>query len=383
MAAMAVPHRSLAAERPLTALLSYALVAFTVEFDNEAAHRLPHSTTRHGSTPGALYVPWLASMVMWINCMQHLQEGPITVSELERRARTRANLAGMERWGYVRIQPDPSDTRQKPPRSEWLISLKPGGQLAIGIWRPLQAEIEDRWRSRFGADRISSLRQSLAAIVSQLDPALPDCMPILKYGLFCHEERRPAKKSRVIAVASIIDPEQLPLSALLSKPLLALAIDYESGSPVSLAIAANILRHVPDGGLRIKDLPALAGVSKESIAMAMTFLKARGLAIEAPESPGSRFRAVTLTDFGRIARDEYPHRLDQVEQNWRKKFGKAAIEDLRTQLSQITGDGSAQSSPLFAGMKPYPEGWRAKVPTPKVLPDFPMVLHRGGWPDGS
>ncbi len=33
--------------------------------------------------------------------------------------------------------------------------------------------------------------------------------------------------------------------------------------------------------------------------------------------------------------------------------------------------------------RPYPDGWRAKVPKPATLPHFPMVLHRGGFPDGS
>lgn len=382
MTAMAVPHRSHAAERPLTALLSYALVAFTIEFDNEAEHRLPHTTTQYGAALGALAAPWLTSLAMWTNCMQHLQQGPITVAELERRARTPANLPGMVRWGYIRIQPDPSDTRPKPPQSDWLITLKPGGELAIEIWRSLEAEIEDRWRNRFGADLYSSLRQSLAAIVSNLDPALPDCMPILKFGLFCHEAHRPAKKSHATLTPIAVDPAQLPLSALLAKPLVSLAIEYETGSPVSLAIAANILRLVPDGGLRLKDLPALSGVSKESIAMAMTFLKVRGMAVEAPESPGSRFRAITLTDAGRILRDEHTHRISEIERTWLQKFGEP-VTALRTQLLQIAADGSAKSSPLFAGLKPYPAGWRSKIPAIKVLPDFPMVLHRGGWPDGS
>jgi hypothetical protein len=31
---------------PLSALLSQALVGYTVEFDNEAEHRLPHRTAR-------------------------------------------------------------------------------------------------------------------------------------------------------------------------------------------------------------------------------------------------------------------------------------------------------------------------------------------------
>jgi hypothetical protein len=27
--------------------------------------------------------------------------------------------------------------------------------------------------------------------------------------------------------------------------------------------------------------------------------------------------------------------------------------------------------------------WRASVPNPETLPHYPMVLHRGGYPDGS
>jgi len=27
--------------------------------------------------------------------------------------------------------------------------------------------------------------------------------------------------------------------------------------------------------------------------------------------------------------------------------------------------------------------WRAKFRRPEVLPHYPMVLHRGGYPDGS
>jgi hypothetical protein len=51
---------------PLFALLSEVLVAFTTEFDNEFEHRMPHRTTNFGSRGG----PWLASLVMWWNCMQ-------------------------------------------------------------------------------------------------------------------------------------------------------------------------------------------------------------------------------------------------------------------------------------------------------------------------
>jgi hypothetical protein len=50
---------------PLPSLLSHALVAFTIEFDNEFEHQVPHRTTNHGSTPDSRHAPWLVSMVMW------------------------------------------------------------------------------------------------------------------------------------------------------------------------------------------------------------------------------------------------------------------------------------------------------------------------------
>ena len=86
----------------LSALLSQALVAFTIAFDNEAEHRIPHRTTNFGAAShgdGA----WLVSMVMWENCMRFVTDEPITVGELLRLARTGTNLDGMRRWGYVTI----------------------------------------------------------------------------------------------------------------------------------------------------------------------------------------------------------------------------------------------------------------------------------------
>ena len=87
---------------PLSALLSQALVAFTIEFDNEAEHSIPHRTTSHGpswSGDGA----WLVSLVMWENCMRYVTGEPLTVGELMLRARTATNLDGMRRWGYITI----------------------------------------------------------------------------------------------------------------------------------------------------------------------------------------------------------------------------------------------------------------------------------------
>ena len=66
---------------PLPTLLSQVLVAFTIEFDNEAERRMPHRTSNHGSTPDSLDASWLVSLAMWENCMRFVTDEPITVGE--------------------------------------------------------------------------------------------------------------------------------------------------------------------------------------------------------------------------------------------------------------------------------------------------------------
>ena len=44
---------------------------------------------------------------------------------------------------------------------------------------------------------------------------------------------------------------------------------------------------------------------------------------------------------------------------------------------------SDPESRLSKGLGPPPGGWRAAVRAKATLPQYPMVLHRGGFPDGS
>jgi hypothetical protein len=115
---------------PLSTLLSQVLVAFTIEFDNEFEHVMPHRTTNLGSASGSRYAPWLVSLVMWENCMRFVGEEGITVSELERAARTRTNLNGMERWGHITVEPDHVDFRVRAPKSPSVIRTTPAGRKA-------------------------------------------------------------------------------------------------------------------------------------------------------------------------------------------------------------------------------------------------------------
>lgn len=364
----------------LPTLLSWALVAFTIEFDNEAEHQLPHRTTNHGWTAGSLHGPWLVSLVMWFNCMRFVDDKEVTIRELEQLARTKTNLNGMERWGYVVIEPDPKDGRPKAPRSAWLIRATRAGRKAQEIWRPLLAVIEGRWLERFGKSEIEQLRKSLGAIISQLDLELPDCLPVLSYGLFSkgqvNERRNPNGGGHD-------DASSLPLSSMLSKVLLAYAIEFEGESEVSLAISANVLRVVGEQGAGVRDLPRLAAVSKEAIAMALRFLTKHGYAVVQPESAGGRVKLIVLTPKGRDARDRYPQLVRAIEERWQARFGKETISALRASLDGLDGYAIAREAPIFRGLEPYPDGWRASIPRPEGLPHYPMILHRGGFPDGS
>jgi methyltransferase (TIGR00027 family) len=170
---------------PLSALLSHALVAFTIETDDEAEHRMPHRTQDHGLTPGApADAPWQTSLVMWANCLRHVPTAPddgITVAAMRRAARTGTNLDGMRRWGYVTYTPDPG--RGKRPRPDAVVRLTARGRESREVWDGLAAaadgEIERRWQDRFGGAATGGLRAALAGLVAELDPRLPDCLPIL------------------------------------------------------------------------------------------------------------------------------------------------------------------------------------------------------------
>ncbi len=363
----------------LSALLSQALVAYTIEFDNEAEHRLPHRTTDHRAS-GHGDGPWLASLVMWENCLRHVTDQPITVGELETRARTGTNLDGMRRWGYITIDGTAKKIHKGRPGPDAVLRATAAGLRAREVWLPLSGLIEQRWRERYGTDQVDRLRDSLATVVSQLDPGLPDCLPILGAALLT---RGP---DPALPPAGSVDPAGLPLSALLSRVLLSFALEYEREVGLSLAISANVLRVLGVDGTRPRDLPPLTGTSRESVSWAMGILLRGHLATEeasGPDPAASRGKVARLTPRGLDAQHLYHEFVGAIEQRWHQRFTGSAIGALRTSLEALASVPDGEPPPLFRGLEPYPDNWRAAVRRPATLPHYPMVLHRGGYPDGS
>ena len=363
----------MSASPPLSTLLSHTLLAFTIELDNEFEHRLAETGERAR----------VVSVVMWSNFLRFVGDG-ITVEELPTRARlprprTLSTVGGMERWGYVGVGSETGTKRDgygsaRGLRGDLLVRPTAAGRAAAEIWPRLFGEIEGRWRERFGADTIDELRDSLEAIVDHIEVELPEYVPIVdgKDGM----------------ATGLPPPEKRhgpldggPLTALLAQALLAYTIDFERGSALSLPIGENVVRILEDE-LDVRDLPLASGVPKEAVRMALTFLTRNGF-VTVDE------RQVRLTPKGRTARNALSRRHRDVGEQWLERFGAGDGARLRAALERVLDD-----SRLAEGLRPYPDGWRATkrylahteamlADPSRALPAYPMVLHRGGWPDGS
>jgi DNA-binding MarR family transcriptional regulator len=169
----------------------------------------------------------------------------------------------------------------------------------------------------------------------------------------------------------------------MSQVLLAYALEFEGESALSLAVSANVVRVVDGKGIRVRDLPRISGISKGLIKVALGFLQKCGCIaiVSDPASKGTK--AVRLTAKGLSAQSSYFQLVGEIEKRWQERFGEDSIRDLRRSLERFVGEGTLERSPLSTGLEPYAEGWRAKVAKADTLPHYPMVTHRGGFPDGS
>ncbi|MDR2986843.1 MAG: hypothetical protein LBV34_18595, partial [Nocardiopsaceae bacterium] len=258
---------------------------------------------------------------------------------------------------------------------------------------------------RFGADLIAELRAALLAVIGKPAQNLPLYLPMVLYfdGMRTSFVS-PTDEQLSMAVGS---EAELGLSALLSRALLLFTLDYERESALSLPMSADILPAIGTDRVRLRDLPLRAGVSKEAVSAAVGFLERNGFAVTGPDE--TRGRAVALADRGIAAFDAHEGLLGAAEERWAERCGAATIGRLRTcvdrfaehrQSENEAGEGQFMLGrftlgqfTLSLGLRPHPDGWRAqrryKAHTDGILADpwtalpaHPMVLHRGGYPDG-
>jgi DNA-binding MarR family transcriptional regulator len=369
------------ASLPLPTLLSQVLVAHTIELDNEAERRMPHTTTREDDPEARRGAPWLVSYPLWANVLRYVGPEGTRVCDIAAQARTsRLQLGGLRRWGYVRLTGPPGGVLNHPPQDDAVVHLTRHGRAGQQVWATMPEVMDQRWRSRFSGSAVDELQHSLHAIDESLDIDPPDYLPLVYPTQNGRSESPTPRFGPESATRAAKEPD---LSALLSGVLFAFTRDFEAESKISLPISANTLRVLDTDGVRIRDLPRMTGVSKEANAMCAGWLRRRECAEQAPDPNASRGQVLRLTAKGRAAQAKYRRMLAETEDSWRSTHGAAAIDNLRRALEPLVGDGTLASSPLAAGLEPQPDNWRATVRRPETLPHYPTVLHRGAYPDGS
>jgi DNA-binding MarR family transcriptional regulator len=332
-------------KRPLSALLSQVLVAFTVEFDNEFERRMCDA-----GYPGARL-----SLVVWANLMRFLATEALSVRDLAARASTPADqmksaLGCLERWGFIVLQSGPPLAKRPPDRErragwgsgrgirgDWMVRLTAKGLTASEIWPPLFGEIERRWETRFGKNEMSRLRQALEAVANKLDVELPHGLPVSAEGIEEFPPRIGGSDAR------------LPLPTLLSQLLLTFRLEFDRESPVPLVHCANTLRVLGGEPIRVAEIPGLTGGSPETSGIGWQI---KHYVVVTPDPTGSRGKVVRLSPRGLKVQQRYRSLIGEIEKRWEERFGNAAIEKLRESLKGLFGRQSGGVPLLSEGLVP-------------------------------
>jgi hypothetical protein len=366
---------------PLSTLISQVVVALTIELDNEFERRFREAGG------GAR----ITSLTMWSNLLRFVADG-ITVREFVAavglpRASVLSRVGGLERWGYVSVGPSNGKREgygsARGVKDEWVVQFTTAGRKAAGIWPALPDEIEARWRGRFGAAEIDDLIGALRVVDEGIDAHLPDSLPVVSSTNGMSLELGQQKLQNTVDLPMV----GRPLVVLLAHALMAYILDFEGGPAMSLPLSANVFRVVDTVGVPIRELPSLTGISKEAVAVSLTSLARTDYVIVEGTQPSKR--TIRLTSTGETLRTIHLRLHARIGRSWAKRFGSNVVEQLQVALERILDHPQ-----LADGLSPYPDGWRASKPyadrteallaNPRpLLPHCPMVLHRGGWPDGS
>jgi DNA-binding MarR family transcriptional regulator len=337
--------------------MSQALVAFTVEFDNEFERRMGES-----GNPGARL-----SLVVWSNLMRFLAEGGMSVRDLAARAlapqeRIKFQLGCLERWGFIVLQPNSANDRTNATythrrggrdvrvgwgsgrgiRADSLVRLTSLGLKAVEVWKPLLGQIEKRWRARFGDREIRRLRESLRAVADQFDMELPHGLPALVNGT--EAEAYPSRTTQGVG--------PLCLPALLSQLLLAFALEFDRASKAPLALSSNPLRILGDKPVRAADIPLLTGCSPETSGVGWQIKPY--VVIEADRT-AKRGKTLRLTPLGLQAQQTYRRLVREIEARWEPRFGRDEVRNLRASLQDLLEQRDGDRLRLSAGLVP-PQG---------------------------
>ena len=97
----------------------------------------------------------------------------------------------------------------------------------------------------------------------------------------------------------------------------------------------RILQMVLAGPIRITDLAAMAGMTKQALGEFVDRLEAAGLVRSGKEPSDGRVRLVSRTDHGDAVASATGQAIAAVENQWREEIGPAAYEAMMFALRQL------------------------------------------------
>jgi hypothetical protein len=292
------------AQLPVSALLSQALIAVALEYEQAGA--------------GSWRLPTLEMRSNLLRCLEvgSVPEAALpALTRLSRRAvRARVGRAQRQRW--IEVVSGRAGNRSA------VLALTGRGRRARDAWPGVEAAVDRRWLRRVGEDAATALRASVQSVVAGLELELSH-FPA-GYG--------PADASitgghgrdwKPVARAEGDTVSDLSLSALLSQALVAYTMEYEANARVPLALNVNVLQWLDtDRGRPLAAVPAQGAVGTlERHGLVQTF--------SAEDGPGGLW--VRLTDRGRRARAGYGQRIKLIDQQWQARYGPG----LRTALEGV------------------------------------------------
>ncbi len=206
-----------------------------------------------------------------------------------------------------------------------------------------------------------------------------------------YASQRPMGAARPIAKLSAT-----PLPALLSHALIGFEQEYDalavsealavSKAPAPhLGVWANVLRVIGDDGLDLRDLGTRAILAKRAVRVVVRDLEAQGwLKVEkAANARGPKTLRLTAT--GRQARASGERLAAAVEERWRRRYGAASIDRLRTALAAIADTVAVELPHYLTGYGPGDGAitggpYLAEEPGPPRIPargeEWPVVLRQ-------
>lgn len=102
----------------------------------------------------------------------------------------------------------------------------------------------------------------------------------------------------------------------------------------------HVFRFIDTDGSRVTDLAQRSGLTKQGIGDAVTELEHLGYVERHPAVDDRRAKIVRLTPRGIEGQNAAAQILEDIEQNWARRHGDAAVRQLRRVLEAIANDPS-------------------------------------------